>query len=84
MNNIKGINQIILDGIHSCLDSYGVNQSAQDEIVKFLRTSPEDYPKRQKYAKESIKAILHSHGKDQLSEEIAILGENEEHVFKTN
>jgi len=81
MNSSGGINRIIFDDIRYCLDSYGINQFAQTEIKKFLCTSPDDYLKRQLYAKESIKYILHSHGKSQLSEEIAILGEIEEHLI---
>lgn len=80
MNEIVGINQIIYDDIRYRLSTYGIDQSAQNKIEEFLRTSPKDYPKRQEYAKDSIKSILHSHGKAQLSEEIAILGEIEEHV----
>lgn len=80
MNNIKGINRIIFDDISSCLGSYGLDQDARTEIEKFLRTSPEDYPKRQQHAKESIKSILHSHGKAQLSEEMVLLGKIEEQL----
>ena len=81
MDNIKGVNKIIFGVIRHRLASYGVNESAKSKIVQFLETSPEDYPKRQKYAKEIIKLILYSHGKAQLSEEIAILGEIEEHLM---
>ncbi len=80
MDNIKGVNKIIFGVIRHRLVSYGLNKSVESKIVQFLETSPEDYPKRQKYAKEIIKSILYSHGKAQLSEEIAILGEIEEHL----
>jgi hypothetical protein len=80
MNEILGINRTIYNDIYQCLENYGVDQSARNKLEYFLRLPPDDYLNRQKSAKESIKAILYSHGKAYLSEEIAILGEIEEHV----
>lgn len=81
MDRIKGINQILFDDVKCHFGTYGVSQDAQAEIYKFLCTSPENYLKRQQYAKEAIKLILHSHGKAELSEEIATLGEIEERLI---
>jgi hypothetical protein len=80
MNEIIGINRTIYHDIRQCIGMYGVDQNAQNNLEHFLLLPPEDYLNRQKFAKDLIKSILHSHGKAQLAEEIAILGEIEEHV----
>lgn len=81
MKNIQGINRTIFYEVSDSLLSYGIESETQEKIKRFLCTPPEDYVKRQLYARDVIERILKSHGKEKLLEEVIYLAQIEKHLI---